>query len=45
MCGSKSRTSGGSAGMVSREQTCEEIVTEIMQEAEACLKGAAQWVK
>ena len=36
---------GQIAGMVSREQTCEEIVTEIMQEAEACLKGAAQWVK
>ena len=36
---------GQIAGMVSREQTCEEIVTEIMQETEACLKGAAQWVK
>lgn len=36
---------GQIAGMVSREQTCEEILTEIMQETEACLKGAAAWVK
>ncbi len=36
---------GQIAGLVKKEQTCEEIITEIMQEAELCLKGAAKWVK
>ena len=36
---------GQIAGLVNKEQTCAEIVTEIMQEAESLLKGAAAWVK
>ena len=36
---------GQISGLVKKEQTCEEIITEIMQEAEAILKGAAAWVK
>jgi enoyl-[acyl-carrier protein] reductase II len=36
---------GQIAAMVTKEQTCEEIITEIMSEAELLLKGAAKWVK
>ena len=36
---------GQISGLVKKEQTCEEIIHEIMQEAEDCLKGAAAWVK
>ena len=36
---------GQISGLVNKEQSCEEILTEIMQEAEACLKGASKWVK
>ena len=36
---------GQISGLVTMEQTCAEIINEIMQEAEACLKGAAAWVK
>ena len=36
---------GQISGLVNKEQTCAEIIEEIMQEAEACLKGAAAWVK
>ena len=36
---------GQISGLVKKEQTCEEIITEIMQEAETLLKGAAAWVK
>ncbi|MBE6876267.1 MAG: enoyl-[acyl-carrier-protein] reductase FabK [Ruminococcus sp.] len=36
---------GQISGLVEKEQTCEEIITEIMQEAENCLKGAAKWIK
>lgn len=36
---------GQISGLVNKEQTCEEIVTEIMQEAETLLKGAASWVR
>ena len=36
---------GQISGMVNREQTAEEIVTEIFEQAEAVLKGAAKWVK
>ncbi|MBP3360972.1 MAG: enoyl-[acyl-carrier-protein] reductase FabK [Clostridia bacterium] len=36
---------GQIAGMVSKTQTCHEIVTEIFEEAEAVLKGAGKWVK
>ena len=36
---------GQISGLVKKEQTCEEIITEIMQEAETILKGAAAWVK
>lgn len=36
---------GQISGMVTKEQTCAEIIQEIMQETEACLKGAAAWVK
>ena len=36
---------GQISGLVNKEQTCEEIVNEIMQEAETLLKGAAAWVK
>lgn len=36
---------GQISGLVNQEQTCQEIIDEIMQEAETCLKGAAKWVK
>ncbi len=36
---------GQISGLVSKEQTCQEIIAEIMQEAETCLKGAVKWVK
>ncbi len=36
---------GQISGMVNKEQTCAEIIEEIMQEADNCLKGAAAWVK
>ena len=36
---------GQIAGLVNNEQTCQEIITEIMQEAESLLKGAAAWVR
>jgi len=36
---------GQIAGMVNREQTSEEIVTEVMAEAEKILGGANIWVK
>lgn len=36
---------GQIAGMINKEQTAEEIITEICTEAESILKGAAKWVK
>ena len=36
---------GQISGLVNKEQTCEEIILEIMQEAESLLKGASAWVK
>lgn len=36
---------GQISGLVKKEQTCEEIILEIMQETENCLKGAVTWVK
>lgn len=36
---------GQISGMVNREQTCAEIMEELMQETLECLKGAAKWVK
>lgn len=36
---------GQIAGMVNREQTSEEIVKEVMAQAEEALKGADKWVK
>ncbi|MDE6657669.1 MAG: enoyl-[acyl-carrier-protein] reductase FabK [Oscillospiraceae bacterium] len=36
---------GQISGLVKKEQTCQEIISEIMQEAENCLKGAVSWVK
>jgi enoyl-[acyl-carrier protein] reductase II len=36
---------GQIAAMVTKEQTCKEIITEIMNEAEQLLKGAAKWVR
>jgi len=36
---------GQISGLVNKEQTCAEIISEIMQEAEECLKGATKWVK
>ncbi|MBQ8927440.1 MAG: nitronate monooxygenase [Oscillospiraceae bacterium] len=36
---------GQIAGLVNKEQTCEEILLEIMDEADRCLKGAQAWVK
>lgn len=36
---------GQIAGMVNKEQTCHEIIEEMFSQAEALLKGAAQWVK
>lgn len=36
---------GQIAGMVTKPQTCREIITEIFEEAEAVLKGADKWVK
>ncbi len=36
---------GQIAGMVTKRQSCREIITEIFDEAEAELKGALKWVK
>lgn len=36
---------GQIAAMVKKEQTCSEIITEIMYEAEQLLKGAVKWVR
>ena len=36
---------GQIAGMVQKEQTCQEIITEIFEQAEMVLKGAEKWVK
>ena len=36
---------GQIAGMVQKEQTCQEIITEIFEQAEMVLKGAGKWVK
>jgi enoyl-[acyl-carrier protein] reductase II len=36
---------GQIAGLVTKEQTCKEIIAEIMFEAEQLLKGAAKWVR
>lgn len=36
---------GQISGMVNREQTCSEILTELFEEADRVLKGASQWVK
>lgn len=36
---------GQIAAMVTKEQTCKEIITEIMFEAEQLLKGAVKWVR
>ena len=36
---------GQISGMITKEQTCEEIINEIMQDAENILKGAQKWVK
>ncbi len=36
---------GQIAGMVNREQSCREIITEMFDQAETLLKGASQWVK
>ncbi|HAJ98172.1 MAG TPA: enoyl-[acyl-carrier-protein] reductase FabK, partial [Ruminococcus sp.] len=36
---------GQISGMINKEQTCEEIINEIMQDAENILKGAEKWVK
>lgn len=36
---------GQIAGMVNKEQTCREIIEEMFSQAEALLKGAAEWVK
>ena len=36
---------GQIAGMVNKEQTCKEIITEIFEETETILNGAKQWVK
>lgn len=35
---------GQIAGMVNKEQTCKEIITEIFEETERILNGAKQWV-
>jgi len=36
---------GQSCGMVKKEQTAEEIIKEVVTEADVLLKGAAKWVK
>lgn len=36
---------GQISGMITKEQTCEEILTELMQETVSCLKGAQNWVR
>ncbi len=36
---------GQIAGMVKKEQTCKEIITELMQEADLLLKGSGKWVR
>lgn len=36
---------GQISGMITKEQTCAEILVELMQETESCLKGASAWVK
>lgn len=36
---------GQIAGLVCKEQTCREIITEIFEQAETVLKGAGAWVK
>ncbi|MDE5737674.1 MAG: enoyl-[acyl-carrier-protein] reductase FabK [Oscillospiraceae bacterium] len=36
---------GQISGLVKKEQTCQEMISEMMQEAENCLKGAIAWVK
>lgn len=36
---------GQIAGMVNKEQTSKEIITEMLQQAEEILKGAQKWVK
>lgn len=36
---------GQISGMITKEQTAKEIVTEIFEEAEEVLKGATRWVK
>ncbi|MBE7043168.1 MAG: enoyl-[acyl-carrier-protein] reductase FabK, partial [Ruminococcaceae bacterium] len=36
---------GQIAGMINKEQTCKEIITEIFEETETILNGAKQWVK
>ncbi len=36
---------GQISGMVNKEQTCKEIITEIFEETETILNGAKQWVK
>lgn len=36
---------GQISGMITKEQTCAEILEELMQETESCLKGASAWVK
>lgn len=36
---------GQIAGMVDKEQTCKEIITEIFEQTETILNGAKQWVK
>ena len=36
---------GQISGLITKEQTCEEILTEIMQEAESCLRGGTAWVR
>ncbi len=34
---------GQISGLIHREQTCAEIIAELIQETETCLKGAAKW--
>ena len=34
---------GEISGMVSREQTCQEIIEELFRQADDCLRGAAKW--
>ena len=36
---------GQIAGMINKEQSCKEIITEIFEETETILNGAKQWVK